>query len=135
MRWVITRKMKDRNSIVKARLVARGYEEESLILVGKDSPTCCKESQRSLLCIIASFNWNVKTLDIKSAFLQGNKVERDIYFLKAPKEVGGNKFWKLQTTLYGLAEMSRICYLTLQETLLKARARKSTFMKQYFLVL
>ena len=126
VRWVITRKMKDGNSVVKARLVARGYEEESLIWVRKDSPTCCKESLRSILCIIASFKWNVKTLDIKSAFLQGNKVERDI-FLKPPKELGGDKLWKLQTTVYGLADASMIWYLTLQETLLKAGARQSKF--------
>ena len=43
-RWVITRKMKDGNSVVKARLVARDYEGDSLIWVRKDSPTCCKES-------------------------------------------------------------------------------------------
>ena len=68
VRWVITKKMKDGNSVVKARLVARGYEEESLNWVKKDSPTCCKESLRSLLCIIASFKWNVKTLDINQHF-------------------------------------------------------------------
>ena len=97
--WVITRKMKDGNSVVKARLVTRGYEEESLNWVRTNSPTCCKESLRSLLCIlIASFKWNVKTLDLKSAFLQGNEVERDI-FLKRPKEVGSNQLWKLQTTV------------------------------------
>ena len=74
VRWVITRKMKDRHSVVKARLVARGYKEESLISVRKDSSTCCKGSIRSLLCINASFKWSVKTLDIKSAILQGNKI-------------------------------------------------------------
>ena len=131
VRWVITRKMKDGNSVVKARLVARSYEEESLIWVRKDSPACCKESLRSILCIIASFKWDVKTLDIKSAFLQGNKVERDM-FLKPPKEVGGNKLWRLQTTVYGLADASRIWHLTLQETLMKAGARKSKFDEAVF---
>ena len=61
MRWVITKEMKDGNSVVKARSVVRGYEEESLNWARKDSPICCKESLRSLLCIIASFKRNVKT--------------------------------------------------------------------------
>ena len=87
-------KMKDGNSVVKTRLVARGYEEESLNWVRKDYHTCCEESLRSLLGIIVSFKWNVKTLDIKSTFLQGNRVKRDI-FLKPPKEVTGNKLWKI----------------------------------------
>ena len=46
MRWVITGKIKDGNSVVKAKLVARGYEEECLIWVKKDFPTCCKESSK-----------------------------------------------------------------------------------------
>ena len=116
---MITREMKDGNSVVKARLVPRGYEEESLNWVRKYSPTCCKKRLRSLLCIITSFKWNVKTLEIKSAFLQDNNVERDI-FLKPPKEVGGNRLWKLETTVYGLADASRIWYLTLQEKLFKS---------------
>ena len=57
------------------------------------------------------------------------------YTLKPPKEVGGNKFWKLQTTVYGLADNSRIWYLTLQGTLLKAGARKSKFDEEVFFVL
>ena len=31
VRWVITRRMKDGNSVMRARSVARGYEEEILV--------------------------------------------------------------------------------------------------------
>ena len=81
VRWVITRKMKDGKSVVKARLVARGYEEESLIWVRKDSPICCKESLRSPLCIIASFKWNVmsKPYTSNQHFYKATKL-KGIYF-------------------------------------------------------
>ena len=84
-RWVITHKVKDGNRIVKARLVARGFEEDSSKLQ-KDSPTCCKESLHLLFAICSSFGWILNSLDISAAFLQGDSLERDV-FLKPPKDV------------------------------------------------
>ena len=43
---------------------------------------------------------------IKSAFLQGKPVERDVY-LNPPKEVHTKKIWKLHTTVYGLGDAPR----------------------------
>ena len=42
-RWVVSEKIKDGAPTVKARLVARGFEEDTSTL-RKDSPTCSKES-------------------------------------------------------------------------------------------
>ena len=50
----------------------------------------------------ASMKWKFPSLDITSAFLQGNKTNRDV-FVKPPyefSEVG--KIWKLDRCLYGL---------------------------------
>ena len=50
----------------------------------------------------ASMKWKLPSLDITSAFLQGNKTNRDV-FVKPPyefSEVG--KIWKLDRCLYGL---------------------------------
>ena len=41
------------------------------------------------------------TMDIKSAFLQGKPIERDIY-VKPSKEAHTKKIWKLDATVYGL---------------------------------
>ena len=42
-------------------------------------------------------------MDIKSAFLQGKSIQRDV-FIKPPKEANTNKLWKLKTTVYELCE-------------------------------
>ena len=56
-RWVITEKQKvDGSSFIKARLVARGFEEDSTG-IQTDSPTCGKESLRVVLAIAASKGW------------------------------------------------------------------------------
>ena len=43
-RWVVTEKYEDGEKVVKARLVARGFEETDLKDIRKDSPTCGKDS-------------------------------------------------------------------------------------------
>ena len=52
--------------IPKARLVARGFEEENENII-KESPTCI------LTAITAQRSWKLSTIDIKTAFLQGGK--------------------------------------------------------------
>jgi hypothetical protein len=74
-----TNKMK-----VKARLVAKGYQEDTEHL-RKDSPTCCKEFLRILFAIAATNQWPIWSLDIKSAFLQGKSIDRELY-VKPPPE-------------------------------------------------
>ena len=66
VRWVITEKMKNNEIITKARLVARGFEEDT-VRIQKDSPTCSKESVRLALSIAASKQWPVNSVDIKAA--------------------------------------------------------------------
>ena len=70
--WVLWQKGDE----VRARLVARGYEEEGD--VRKDSPTTGKSTMRLFLTITASKGWIVKATDIKSTFLQGKVLDRDV---------------------------------------------------------
>ena len=74
VRWVVTKKNKTKENIYKARLVAQGFEEIEKDNIRKDSPTCCKENLRIILSIIVSFKWKIDSLDIKSAFLQGQSI-------------------------------------------------------------
>ena len=69
---------------MKARLVVRGYEEEYDLQ--SDSTTVDKGAMKVFLSIVSSKQWAVKTTDIKSAFLQGKTVDRDIY-LKPQRKV------------------------------------------------
>lgn len=118
--WVLGRKEDE----IRARLVARGFEEEDNVV--KDSPTLAKSSLRLLLTIIASNGWHVETTDIKSAFLQGSRLERDVY-VKPPKEANleRGKVWKLKKCLYGLRDASRQWYLKVKETLLSLGCEQS----------
>ena len=115
-RWVCTRKIKGGQVTYKARLVARGFEENSKTLK-TDSPTCSKESLRLLLAIISCRGWKLHSLDVKSAFLQGALLERDV-FIKPPKEANTSCLWKMYRCPYGLADSGRLWYLRLKNELI-----------------
>ena len=126
VRWVINQKYKGDDMYYKARLVARGFEESNLNEIRKDSPTCCKENFRLLLAIVVTNKWKVHSLDIKAAFLQGNKINRDVY-LKPPTEAGTKNLWKLNVSIYGLCDAPRAWYLSLKSVLEKGGAKKSKY--------
>ena len=113
-RWVITNK----EGQTKARLVVRGFEEE--FKMPRDSPTVGKGTMRIFLAISSINNWTIKTTDIKSAFLQGREIRRDVY-VKPPKESDTAKgiIWKLKHGLYGLKDGARQFYLSVKEELLR----------------
>ena len=113
-RWVITNK----EGQTKARLVMRGFEEE--FKMPRDSLTVGKGTMRIFLAISSINNWTIKTTDIKSAFLQGREIRRNVY-VKPPKESDTAKgiIWKLKHGLYGLKDGARQFYLSVKEELLR----------------
>ena len=114
-KWVCTEKSKGNETVVKARLVARGFEETDP-QIRKDSPTCAKLSLRLLLLIISTHKWHAHTLDVKSAYLQGATIDREL-FLIPPKAFGKNKLWKLLKCPYGLVDASRQWYISVLRNL------------------
>ena len=48
-------------------------------MICADSPTCSKQSMRLIFVTAASNKWEIKSLDIKVAFSQGEKIERDVF--------------------------------------------------------
>ena len=80
---------------VNTHLVARGFEEVDE--VEKDSPTVSKSTMRILMSVAVSKGWTVKGTDMKSAFLQGKEIKRDVY-IKPPCEAKrpAGKLWKLK---------------------------------------
>ena len=104
--WVLwVKEHSDGQSEVRARLVARGYEEEEE--VPSDSPTVDHVNIRILLAIAAANKWPVMTSDVKSAFLQGRELSRTV-LLKPPREAGApaGMLWRLNVALYGLDDAS-----------------------------
>ena len=117
VRWVVTEKVKNGNTLTKARLVVRGFEEDSLN-IQKDSPTCSREALRLSLAVASSKCWNVHSLDIKSAYLQGEPIDREIY-LYPPPEFNDGRLWKLKKTVYGLCDAARAWYKTVVKELIE----------------
>ena len=111
-KWVIVQK----SIKVKARLVARGFEEDLVAAVY--SPTVAKPCVRLVLAIAASQGWIIQSTDVKAAFLQGQLITRDVY-LKPPKEseTKQGKIWKLRRCLYGLNDAARQFYNSLSAEL------------------
>ena len=89
----------------KARLVAREFGEENLHEFSKDSTTCGKDTLRVTLAIISTNKRNLTSIDIKTDFLQGNKLSRGVY-LKSHVEANceTNFVWLLKKCVCGLSD-------------------------------
>lgn len=117
-RWVITEKP---DGHIKARLCVRGFEEE--IKPQSDSPTASSDAMRLFLASSANEGYQIKTLDVTSAFLQGTALERDVYMIP-PKEMQKKGIiWKLKKSAYGLYDASRKWYLAVKAELLEMGMR------------
>ena len=114
VRWVLTEKDGENGTLVKARLVAHGYKETQAFRT--DSPTRPRESIRISLALISSKSWTLKSLDIKTAFLQSNTINRTI-FVKPPPEAKTDMIWTLKKCIYGLADAPQCFYNRLKEVL------------------
>ena len=73
----------DKN-VMKARVVARGFEEDTSE-IRTDSPTVSKECIRLVSAISVAHHWSIHSLDVTAAFLQGFAINRDV-FLVPPAE-------------------------------------------------
>ena len=100
------KKHSDGTVVTRARLVARGYEEEDA--PPSDSPTLDQINLKVILMLAQAFNMDVISLDIKSAFLQGLPLTERTVHLIPPPEAGVPKghIWKLKVALYGLDDAS-----------------------------
>ena len=121
-RWVLTEKMKGGAMVRKARLCVRGCEEDQSQMK-TDSPTCQKESLRLLLCVLASKQWTLHSMDIKSAYLQGMPLTREVYMMP-PKEADTQNLWCLKKCPYRLADAGRRWYIKVEEELIALGAHQ-----------
>ena len=121
-RWVLTKKLIDSKIQTKARLCARGFEEIQDFRT--DSPCCSRVAIRLFMTILASKNWTLNSIDVKTAFLQGKEIQRTV-IIQPPPEANTNKLWKLLKCVYGLADASRFWYLRVKEELLNLNAKIS----------
>ena len=116
IRWVVTEQKEDgKNQPFKARLCVRGDKEMGKEQIRSDSPTAAKDSIKIALNIAANEGFNIKCGDIKSAYLQGSSLDREV-LVKPPMEADSEgKLWKLKKGAYGMLDGGRLFYLKLEE--------------------
>ena len=64
-------------------------------------------------------------MDIKAAYLQGNRIEREVY-LRPPPEFDNRSLWRLKKTVYGLCDAARQWYNRVKDQLIVLGANTSS---------
>lgn len=115
-KWVLHIKRDKTNAIsrFKARLVAKGFTQ----IPGQDfhytfAPVARWDSIRAILSIATINDYELRQLDVKTAYLNG-PLDEEIY-MRAPPGLDA-PFWHLRKGLYGLRQAGRQWYLTLHQT-------------------
>ena len=111
-RYVLTQKD---SGVVKARFVVKGFQEGCK--AQSDSPTASRETLKIFLAIVANEKWSLRSNDVKSAFLQSHKIDRDIFVKPPPEREKDGIVWKLKKPVYGLVDASRKWFLTVKHFL------------------
>ncbi|CAM9865892.1 unnamed protein product, partial [Heterosigma akashiwo] len=114
-RWVLSKKFDADSHLVKhnkARLVAQGYSQRyGVDFTQTYSPVNHAPAFCLLLAISANKGYAVDSLDISTAFLNGD-IDGDVYVRQPPGFIDPqhpNKVWKLNKALYGLKQSPRLC--------------------------
>jgi hypothetical protein len=123
-KWVLHIKRDKTNNIsrFKARLVAKGFTQ----IPGQDftftfAPVARWDSIRALLSITALNDYELRQLDVKTAYLNG-PLEEEIY-MRAPAGFS-SPYWRLRKGLYGLRQAGRQWYLTLHDAYSQLRYKR-----------
>ena len=61
----------------------KGFQEQNIH--PSDSPTSSRETIKIFLAIAANEKWRVESSDVRSAFLQSETIDRDV-FIEPPPE-------------------------------------------------
>jgi len=109
-RWLFRKKQDGR---FKVRLVAKGYSQEPGIDFHETfAPVAKFTSLRILLALVPENNWELHSMDVKTAFLHGMR-EEELY-MELPEgvmeEAKGDTVCRLVKAIYGLKQSPRAWY-------------------------
>ena len=111
-RFVLTEKP---DSSIKARFVTKGFQE--CFSEQSDSPTSSRESIKVFLAIAANEKWVVESSDVRSAFLQSEKIDRAVFVEPPPQRQKQGMVWRLRKPCYGLDDASRKWFFSFRKTM------------------
>ena len=91
-RWVLTNKvvLGEKEMKAKARLCVKGFQDPDIDDIFTMSPTGGKLTWRLCISLCVQNNWAPNTIDVKTAFLQGKPLDREVYMKPPPR----NEYWK-----------------------------------------
>mmetsp|Transcript_46824 Transcript_46824/g.95765 ORF Transcript_46824/g.95765 Transcript_46824/m.95765 type:complete len:1109 (-) Transcript_46824:511-3837(-) len=91
----------------KARIVARGFQQEDLDTIDTFAPMAHPVTIRTIVALAISNNWSLKQADVKTAYLNAT-LEEPMYMMppKGLEEAEG-KCWILKRAVYGLGIAGR----------------------------
>lgn len=119
-RWVLTEKpgeLPTDPAKRKARLCVRGFQDPAKNSVVSTSPTAGRASVRVLLALFAASGYDPRSVDVRTAFLQGMPIDRvrPVYVQPPPQaRVPAGMVWKLRKCAYGLTDAPRWWYQTVR---------------------
>ena len=122
---VLKNKLNENGNLARCKVcfIFKGYEQE----YGKDytsttSPTARMESWRILLHIAVALGWDAQQIDIKTTFLYGLLLDKEVQYMEQLKgfeeEEKETWVWKLQRGIYGMKQAGRIWNKTMNDAML-----------------
>ncbi|KAI5312501.1 hypothetical protein L3X38_041674 [Prunus dulcis] len=119
-KWVYKTKRNSKGQIdrYKARLVAKGFTQQEGVDYNETfSPVSTKDSLRVIMALVARFDLHLHQMDVQTAFLNGNLIEK--IYMKQPdgfiQKGEEDLVCRLQKSIYGLKQASRQWYLKFDE--------------------
>ena len=86
------------------------------VKIKKESPTCFKDTFCALLGLTIQNDWELQGIDIKTAFLQEEHIDREVFVIRSPKSNTAEGYlWKLKC-IYGLSDASLKWYLRVKNS-------------------
>ena len=85
------------------------------------------------MSIAASRSWDINAIDISSAFLQGDVLQRDIYLRPPLDACDQNRVWRLKRCIYGLNDAPRCWYERVKREMERLGGKRSIYDQAVYL--